>query len=203
MGPGADAGRRRGYAVRHRGQWWSAAPPVGASRNVGATCCDSPAARSAGGGSDQIGVTVTGGRRDGLDNRRVSRPTVARRAGSWSSLGDRTSHARHNHTFIVGDPVGGHGSPQSSRLTSASPAGSRRRLRQRRSCRESTSRSPGAGRSARYLLRAGPPAGSAGGAASSELLGGQHSGQKHGGHQPGALLVLGQLPQPVALEQDA
>jgi hypothetical protein len=159
-----------------------------------------------GGGFDQIGATVTGTGRDGVDNRRVARPTVPRRAGSWSSRPPRTAHTTRDHFFSVSDPGGRHRSPEPSRLTSASPAGSSRRLRQRRSCRDSTSRSPGAGRSARYLLRAARGSRRASEArrlvAQSELLGGEHARQQHRGHQPRALLVLGQLCQPVALEQD-
>jgi hypothetical protein len=204
-GKGADADRRRGYAVRHggrrqpatgvgrvaKGQLWPATATSGGESERGGRSLRLTAARSAGGGSDQIGATVTGARRDGVDNRRVARATLPRGAGSWSSHEHRTygHHPAGHDIFIVGDPVGESGSPQSSRLTSASPAGSRRRLRQRRSCRESTSRSPGARRSARYLF--------------SELSGGEHPGEEHGGHQPGALLVLGQVPQPVALKQDA
>ncbi len=147
---------------------------------------------------------MTGGWRDGCDSRRVARPTVPLGSGSWSRHQPHealTPRARRHHFFIVGDPGGERGSPQSSRLTSASPAGSPRRLRQRRSCRESTSRSPGARRSARYLLRAVPTTGATGDVTWSELLGAEHTGQEHGGHQPRALLVLGQRPQAVALEQ--
>jgi hypothetical protein len=147
-------------------------------------------------GSEELGAMVTGVRREGGHRGRAPRHSFPPDTRSSSPHAAPPSAARRVQSCVVGDPGGERGSLQSSRLTSASPARTTGRLRQRRSCRASTSRSPGARRSARYHSRLGAAATAPG----SELLGREHAGQEHRRHQPGPLLVLGQAAQPIALE---